>query len=92
MRRAGYADQDGKSPHGQLPLFEGGIEIKPGPDSYHSPESAIIRIRGGKVESITSKAGDLAAYELEPQMITSLVRCRAALQARNWSPMTRFPS
>ena len=72
LRRAGYTEQDGKSPMGSYRLFEGGIEIKPGPDSYHSPESAVIRVRGGKVESITSKAGDLAAYELEPQMITSL--------------------
>ncbi len=64
--------RDGKSPMGSYRLFEGGIEIKPGPDSYHSPESAIIRVRGGKVDSITSKSGDLAAYELEPQMITSL--------------------
>jgi penicillin-binding protein 1B len=72
LRRAGYSDKDGKSPMGSYRLFEGGIEIKPGPDSYHSPESAIIRVQGGKVESITSKTGDLAAYELEPQMITSL--------------------
>ncbi|MGH9544125.1 MAG: transglycosylase domain-containing protein [Terriglobales bacterium] len=73
LRRAGYSDQgDGKSPMGSYRLFDGGIEIKPGPDSYHSPESAILRIRGGKVESITSRAGDLGAYELEPQMITSL--------------------
>ncbi len=71
LRRAGY-DQSGKSPMGSYRLFEGGIEIKPGSDSYHSPESAIIRVRGGKIESITSKSGDLAAYELEPQMITSL--------------------
>ena len=72
LRRAGYTEQDSKSPMGSFRLFEGGIEIKPGPDSYHSPESAVIRVHGGKVESITSKAGDLAAYELEPQMITSL--------------------
>jgi penicillin-binding protein 1B len=72
LRRAGYSDSDAKSPMGSYHLFEGGIEIKPGPDSYHSPESAIIRVRGGKVESITSKSGDLSAYELEPQMITSL--------------------
>jgi penicillin-binding protein 1B len=72
LRHASYSDKDGKSPMGSYRLFEGGIEIKPGPDSYHSPESAIIRVREGKVESITSKSGDLAAYELEPQMITSL--------------------
>jgi len=72
LRRAGYTEQDSKSPMGSFRLFEGGIEIKPGPDSYHSPESAVIRVRAGRVESITSEAGDLAAYELEPQMITSL--------------------
>jgi len=72
LRRAGYSEKDGKSPMGSYRLFEGGIEIKPGPDSYHSPESAIIRFQGGKVASITSKSVDLAAYELEPQMITSL--------------------
>jgi penicillin-binding protein 1B len=72
LRRAGYSDKDAKSPMGSYRLFEDGIEIKPGPDSYHSPESAIIRLQGGKVASITSKSGDLGAYELEPQMITSL--------------------
>jgi len=73
LRRAGYSDQgDGRSPMGSFRLFEGGIEIKPGPDSYHSQESAVVRFRAGKVDSITSKAGDLAAYELEPQMISSL--------------------
>jgi len=73
LRRAGYSDQgDGRSPMGSFRLFEGGIEIKPGPDSYHSQESAVVRFRAGKVDSITGKAGDLAAYELEPQMISSL--------------------
>src|SRR5256884_5771076 len=57
---------------GSYRLLEGGIEIRPGPDSYHSPEPATIRIREGKVEAISSKTGDLEAYELEPQMITSL--------------------
>ncbi len=73
LRHAGYTDQgDGKSPMGSFRLLEGGIEIKPGPDSYHSQESAIIRVRGGKVDNIVSQGGELAAYELEPQMITSL--------------------
>jgi penicillin-binding protein 1B len=73
LRHAGYSDQgEGKSAMGSYRLLTEGIEIKPGPDSYHSPESAVIRVRGGQVESIRSPAGDLAAYELEPQMITSL--------------------
>jgi penicillin-binding protein 1B len=72
LRRAGYTDQSGKSSMGAYRLLDSGIEIKPGPDSYHSQESATIRFRGGKVDGISSQAGDLAAYELEPQMITSL--------------------
>jgi len=73
LRHAGYSDQTGsQSPMGSYRPLEGGIEIKPGPDSYHSQESAVIRVRGGKVDSISSQSGDLAAYELEPQMITSL--------------------
>ncbi len=73
LRHAGYSDQNaGKSSMGSYRVLEGGIEIKPGPDSYHSQESAVIRIRSGKVDSISSQSGELAAYELEPQMITSL--------------------
>jgi penicillin-binding protein 1B len=73
LRHAGYAEQSaGQTPMGSYHLLDGGIEIKPGPDSYHSQESAVVRVRAGKVDSISSRSGDLAAYELEPQMITSL--------------------
>ena len=72
LQRAGYSDRDGKADMGSYRLLENGIEVKPGPNSYHSPEAATIQIRKGTVERITSKSGDLDAYELEPQMITSL--------------------
>ena len=72
LRHAGYADKDGQSPMGSYRAFAGGIEIKPGPDSYHSPEPATIRIQDGQVAGITGPGGQLGAYELEPQMITSL--------------------
>jgi penicillin-binding protein 1B len=72
LRRAGYAERDGQSFMGSYRLLTNGIEIKPGPDSYHSPEPATIRVRGGKVETIKGQSGELAAYELEPQMITAL--------------------
>jgi len=72
LRRAGYAENAGASPMGSYRLLNGGVEIKPGPQSYHSPEPATIRIQDGQVTSITGKSGDLEAYELEPQMITSL--------------------
>ena len=72
LQRAGYSE-NGNSPIGSYrPLNGGGIEVRPGPQSYHSPEPASIRIQDGRVVSITGKSGDLAAYELEPQMITGL--------------------
>ena len=72
LRRAGYSDKDGASPMGAYRLLSAGIEINPGPQSYHSQESATIRTDKGTVASIVSQSGDLAAYELEPQMVTAL--------------------
>jgi penicillin-binding protein 1B len=72
LRRAGYSEKDRQSLMGRYRLLKDSIEIDPGPDSYHSPEPATIRVRGGQVESITGKSGDLGAYELEPQVITAL--------------------
>jgi penicillin-binding protein 1B len=72
LRRAGYSENEGQSVMGSYRLKGNEVEVRPGPGSYHSPESATIRIRAGQVESITGQSGDLAAYELEPQMITSL--------------------
>ena len=70
LQRAGYTD-NGSSPLGSYRLTRDGIEIKPGPQSYHSPEPATIRIQGQAVTSITGKSGALGAYELEPQMVTA---------------------
>jgi penicillin-binding protein 1B len=72
LRRAGYSEKDDQSPIGSYRLLNSGIEIKPGPNSYHAPEPATIRIRDGEVDGINGKAGSLTAYELEPQMITAL--------------------
>jgi penicillin-binding protein 1B len=72
LRRAGYAEGAGQSTMGSYHLMAGSIEISPGPDSYHAPESATIRVADGQVDGISGRSGDLSAYELEPQMITSL--------------------
>jgi penicillin-binding protein 1B len=72
LRRAGYTEA-GDSALGTYHVRAGAIEISPGPQSYHSQEPATIKISDGKVESISSQSsGDLAAYELEPQLVTSL--------------------
>jgi penicillin-binding protein 1B len=72
LRRAGYSEQQG-SPLGSFRTHAGTIEVLPGPESYHSPEPATIKVVDGKVTEIVSRsAGDLEAYELEPQQVTSL--------------------
>jgi penicillin-binding protein 1B len=73
LRHAGYSEKEGESPLGSYRVHGGSIEIQPGPESYHSPEAATITVANGAVSDINSRsAGSLAAYELEPQMLTSL--------------------
>ena len=72
LRRAGYSDKDDQSQMGSFRMASGGIEITPGPESYHSPEPARISIEEGQVDHITSKGSELSAYELEPQLVTGL--------------------
>ena len=77
LRHAGYTEigEQGKSKLGTYRLLNGGIEIKPGEESYYNAEGAVVRVTDGKVDKIASlgDAGDnLSAYELEPQLVTGL--------------------
>jgi len=72
LREAGYSDKDGDSKFGTFHIIKGGIEVTPGPESYHAPESARINIENGQVSQIASRGTDLSAYELEPQLVTAL--------------------
>ncbi|HKM85793.1 MAG TPA: PBP1A family penicillin-binding protein [Terriglobales bacterium] len=73
LRHAGYTEKEGESRLGSYRLHGGSIEVVPGPESYHSPEVATITVAEGAVSVINSRsAGELEAYELEPQMLTSL--------------------
>jgi penicillin-binding protein 1B len=72
LRRAGYADNGGDSALGNFRQVNDGIEITPGPQSYHSPEPARISIQDGQIDRITSRGAELSAYELEPQLVTAL--------------------
>jgi penicillin-binding protein 1B len=73
LRHAGYSEKEGESLLGSYRTHGGSIEVLPGPESYHSPEPATISVSEGVVSAINSRAsGDLAAYELEPQMLASL--------------------
>jgi penicillin-binding protein 1B len=77
MKRAGYT-QDGQkpvSPWGTYKLEDNAIEIMPGPQSFHSPDTAIVQFKNGKISNITSggdKGQELDGYELEPQLVTAL--------------------
>src|SRR5271166_2378696 len=73
LRQAGYSEKEGESLLGSYRLHGGWIEVLPGPESYHSPEAATITVADGAVSAISSRAaGELEAYELEPQMLASL--------------------
>jgi len=77
LRHSGYteAGEKGQSKLGVYHLSGASIQIKPGEESYYSPEGALIRVRDGQVERITAQGDSgevLSAYELEPQLVTSL--------------------
>ena len=77
LRQAGYSDdkyteKGNESPLGSFRLISDGIVISPGPESYHSPEEARIAIQDGQISQISSRGNQLSAYELEPELVTSL--------------------
>ncbi len=70
LRRAGY---NTNSQLGTYQLSGDSITIKPGPGSFHSTDGATITTDAEQVTAITADNGvALKAYELEPQVITSL--------------------
>jgi penicillin-binding protein 1B len=79
LRRAGYIDADNRadSPMGTFRMLSGGIEVMPGPESYHSTDGARILVGpDGRVEQIvgvgTNSGAALDSYELEPELVTAL--------------------
>lgn len=74
LRRAGYVEGNkGDAPMGRYELSHGSLDIHPGPQSYHSSDSATIYVADGKVSRIAGgTGGDLSAYELEPELVTAL--------------------
>ena len=77
LRRAGY-HQAGKaeSPMGSYRLLDDGIEIHPGPESFHNQDGAVVVLKDGVVDHITGldnlRGKPLSEYKLEPLLITSL--------------------
>ena len=79
LRAAGYSTEDAshRSPMGTYSTSQQSIIVRPGPESYHAPDDATIRIGSGPgasvVQSIADQRGQpLASYALEPLLITGL--------------------
>src|SRR5947209_12070443 len=75
LRRAGYSqDNENEAKTGTYRTVRNGLEIQPGPNSYHSAEGATVTEEGGKIARINalSDGHELGAYELEPELITAL--------------------
>jgi len=75
LRAAGYTS-DGEGNASSMGTYSAGLEsvtVHPGPQSYHSPDVATITFSNDTVSQITGPNGQqLAAYELEPLLITGL--------------------
>jgi penicillin-binding protein 1B len=79
LRRSSYVDADNSadSPMGTFRMIPGGIEVRPGAESYHSTDGAkILNGPDGRVDRIlgvgASPGETLDSYELEPELLTAL--------------------
>ena len=75
LQEAGYtiAGQGATSPMGTYTVTSSAVSIHPGPESYHSQDGATISFASGAVSQITGDQDQqLAAYELEPLLVTGL--------------------
>jgi penicillin-binding protein 1B len=75
LQQADYSiDGQGKpSPMGTFTLGDNAVTVHPGPQSYHAQDGATIHFADGAVSQITGDNGQqLAAYELEPLLVTGL--------------------
>lgn len=76
LRKAGYteASEKGESKLGTYKLIAKGLEVRPGPESFHSEEGATVRFDDDSVTRIVSldDGKQLGSYELEPALLTGL--------------------
>jgi len=78
-----HANYNNNPKMGTFKLDGNSIFIKPGPESYHSTDGATITISSGTVQKITAENGvALAAYDLEPQLITALSEDKSRTKRR----------
>ena len=97
LQQAGYStDGQTASPMGTYAANASSITIHPGPQSYHSQDGATISFSKDGVSEITGDNGQqLAAYELEPLLITGLSdanRAKRRLVTYNELPQYLVPA
>ena len=96
LRKAGYSEVAERyvSKIGTYHSTETSIEVKPGPESYHTAEGALIRVKDSKVDRIASigTGSELGSYELEPELITGLFdrQDRAKRRLITYEDMPKF--
>ncbi len=75
LQQAGYTAQ-GQTPVSTMGTYATGagtVTVNPGPDSYYAQDPATIAFADGMVSQIVGGNGEqLAAYELEPLLVTGL--------------------
>jgi penicillin-binding protein 1B len=80
LKSAGYNTNNDL---GTFQLSGGSIQVKPGPQSFHSTDGATIATEDGIVTSITAENGaSLQGYKLEPQLITALSEDKGRVKRR----------
>ena len=75
LQQAGYTlqGQGTTSEMGTYSVSTNSVSVHPGPQSYHSQDGATIDFERGAVSDVRSDNGQqLAAYELEPLLVTGL--------------------
>ena len=75
LRQAGYTAEGASKPSPLGTYTESGetVSVHPGPQSYHSQDSATIQFDHGVVHAMSDEHGQaLASYELEPLLVTGL--------------------
>ena len=85
LRAAGYGEDGhgGTPPIGSYSLGASSITVHPGPQSYHAQDGATINFDKGLVTQLTGDTGQaLAAYELEPVLITGLSEDKSRTKRR----------
>ncbi|HEY0794973.1 MAG TPA: transglycosylase domain-containing protein [Acidisarcina sp.] len=85
LRAAGYGEEGhgGTPPIGSYSVGASSIAVHPGPQSYHAQDGATITFDKGLVTQLTGDTGQaLAAYELEPVLITGLSEDKSRTKRR----------